>query len=258
MYPYLEIFNKHIPTYGICLLLGIALVFILSMKSANKYNYFYYDLFIFGGFVLLFALPAGSFLYVIVTYNLKEIIDYIMLGDFSKFAGLVFYGSLIGGICGAIIGTYVAKLDLLIVEKIIIPYIPIGHAIGRIGCLLAGCCYGMEYTGPFAVYYKNSIAGAQPKIGYFPVQILEAIINIGICLFLIYIQKKVKLKFELLSTYIILYGILRFFIEFLRGDIGRGIYYVLSTSQWISLVMILTGSLYILFAKIATKKHEEI
>lgn len=254
MCPYLEIFNRHIPSYGICLLLGIVLVFLLCVKSAKKYGYNCYDLLIVGGFALLFALPFGSLLYTLVTYSIQEILNYISQGNFSVFGGLVFYGALIGGIIGSILGIRIAKLDLCISEKIIIPYIPIGHAIGRIGCLLAGCCYGMEYSGPFAIYYSNSITGLLPTQGYFPVQILEALLNICICLILLKARKKTTQKFELLALYSILYGCVRFLLEFLRGDSIRGIYHSISTSQWISLILFVLGILYIIYLKTAKKR----
>jgi len=235
--------------------LGIVFVFLLCAKSAKKHGCNYYDMLIIGGFSLLFALPFGSLLYTIVTYNLKEIFSFILKGNFRVFGGLVFYGALIGGIIGGILGIRVAKLDLRTSEKIIIPYIPIGHAVGRIGCLLAGCCYGMEYTGPFAVYYQNSLAGALPQQGYFPIQILESLLNICICLILLKVKKKTTQNFELLSVYFILYGLVRFFLEFLRGDVGRGIYYNISTSQWISLALFALGGSYIIYLK-ARKKTE--
>ncbi|MBR7122470.1 MAG: prolipoprotein diacylglyceryl transferase [Oscillospiraceae bacterium] len=258
MYPYLEIFNRHIPSYGICLLLGIIFVFLLCTKSAKNYGCNYYDLLIIGAFALLFALPSGSLLYTIVTYNYKEIISFILKGNFSIFGGLVFYGALIGGIIGGILGIGVAKLDLCAAERIIIPYIPIGHAVGRVGCLLAGCCYGMECTGPIAVYYQHSVAGALPHQGYFPIQILEALLNICICFILLKVRKKAKQKYELLSVYFMLYGLIRFFLEFLRGDVIRGIYYNISTSQWISLALFVFSSSYIIYLKIMKKTSRDL
>ncbi len=226
----------------------------LCVKSAKKYGYSCYDLLIVGGFALLFALPLGSLLYTLVTYSFQEILDHISKGNFSLFGGLVFYGALIGGIIGCMLGIRIAKLDLCISEKIIIPYVPIGHAVGRIGCLLAGCCYGMEYTGPFAIYYSNSITGLLPQQGYFPIQILEALLNICICLILLKVRKKTTQKFELLAVYFILYGCVRFLLEFLRGDTIRGIYYNISTSQWISLTLFILGFLYIVCLKTAKKR----
>lgn len=256
MYPYIEIFNRQIPTYGLCLLIAIIVVLILSTKTAKKYDYTFYDLLIVGGFSLLFALPSGSILYAIVTYDFKQIIDNIINGNFNAFGGIVFYGAFIGGALGAMLGIHIAKLNVGTVEKIVVPYIPIGHAIGRIGCVLAGCCYGMEYSGPFAIYYSNSVAGISPEIGHFPVQPVEALLNIGVCLLLLLMKRKVNKRFELTSIYFILYGIIRFILEFLRGDEIRGVYFSLSTSQWIALALTVIGGAYLLFSNLPLKKQK--
>ena len=242
--------------YGICMFIGIVTVILLANKSAKKYNCTFWDLLIVGGFALMFALPCGSILYTFVTYDLDQIVAAVLAGNFRIFGGLVFYGSLIGGIFGALVGVRVAKLKMITVEQIILPFIPIGHAIGRVGCLLAGCCYGIEYNGLFAVYYKSSAAGALPGQGYFPVQLLEALLNILICFLLIKSRKKVKRNFELLSIYLILYGIVRFLLEFLRGDAIRGMFFAFSTSQWIAITLIIIGLAYLLLPSMIKRKKK--
>ena len=226
---------------------AIILVAMICVRCAKKYGYTIYDMMIVAGFSLLFALPAGSILYTIVTYDFSEIIGYLSKGELSVFGGLVYYGALIGGIVGALIGIKVAGLDIKTAEKIIIPYIPVGHSIGRVGCILAGCCYGREYSGPFALHYPNTAAGALPETGYFPVQILEAILNIGICFVLVKIRKRINRTYALLAVYLVLYGSVRFFLEFLRGDSIRGIYFEISTSQWISIVLSMIGAIYLMY-----------
>ncbi len=203
----------------------------------------------------MFALPCGSFLYTIVTYDIDTIINNILKGNLKMFGGIVFYGALIGGILGAIIGVRITKTAIPKIEKIVVPYIPIGHAIGRMGCVLAGCCYGMNYDGPFAIYYRESIAGAHQTQGYFPIQILEALINLGISFLLVKLRKKATKNFQLLSVYLILYGFSRFLLEFLRGDKLRGFYFSLSTSQWLSLGLILIGSIYLILIS-SKQKHK--
>lgn len=238
------------------MLIAIVTVFFLSYRKTKSLGYTVYDLLIVGGFALLLGLPFGSLLYTIVTYDLSEIIENIMICNFKVFGGIVFYGALIGGICGAFIGIKIAKLEINNVEKIIVPFIPIGHAIGRIGCVLAGCCYGIKHEGPFAVYYTNSVAGAISSQGYFPVQILEALLNLFVSLILLIVSKRTNKNFTLLSHYFILYGIVRFCIEFLRGDLIRGIYFEISTSQWISVSLILGSAIYLLVNKINQRNHK--
>lgn len=235
MYPYIVIFGKVFGTYGIMLVVAVAVAVILAKRKAKALNFDFNDITIIGGGVALGGVFGATTLYMFVTFPLPVLIEKILSGDFSGLGGFVFYGGLIGGILGAIITVKILKVDVATVEKIVVPYLPLAHAIGRVGCLLAGCCHGMEYEGPLAVYYPNSVAGVPPTQGYFPTQILEGILNIGIMFALLYIAKKVKHSYDLLFSYLFLYAIVRFIVEFFRGDKIRGIFNSLSSSQWISI-----------------------
>ena len=117
---------------------------------------------------------------------------------------------------------------------------------------MAGCCHGMEYEGALAVYYKNSLTNLPPEQGYFPVQPLEAVLDVFICIYLLYYSRKERKKFDVLFTYLLLYAIMRMFTECFRGDSIRGIYFGLSTSQWIS-----AGIIFIYFTRMIWKKFKE-
>ncbi len=257
MYPYIEIFNREFSTYGICMLVGIITVFLLTFRGAKKYKITIEDLLIISGFALMLALPCGSILYAIVTYGIQGIIEGIATGNFNIFGGLVYYGALIGGVAGGLIGIKVAKVKLIDIEKILIPYIPIGHAIGRVGCVMAGCCHGMEYDGLFAIYYANSVEGLSADQGYFPVQLLEALINICICIILIKCTKYALRKAQMMFTYLNLYSIARFMLEFLRGDEIRGLYFGLSTSQWISIALFIISAVYLIVPNLIAKYNKK-
>ena len=133
-------------------------------------------------------------------------------------------------------------------ERSAIPYIPLGHAIGRIGCLLAGCCHGFEYYGPLAV--KSEIL-ADGKM-YFPIQAVESVMNIIIMIILLLYRKKTDEKdvsgHGILILYLLLYSIMRFTNEFFRGDSVRGVR-ILSTSQWISVALFVACIAAIIFRK---------
>lgn len=227
------------------MLLGIVVVFLFSVHQVKKQNMVFEDLLIIGAFALLFALPCASMIYALVTFGVKGVWEHLKTGNFAIFGGLVFYGALIGGIPGSLIGIKVARVSVASAEKVIVPFLPIGHAIGRIGCMMAGCCYGMKYDGPFAVFYPQSVAGISPQQGYFPVQLLEGVLNILISLCLMKLANKCARKFQLLSGYLLLYGMVRFLMEFLRGDDIRGIFFALSTSQWIAAGLSLVSALYL-------------
>ena len=238
MYPFIHIFGRTVGTYGLCMLLGFALVFFLAWRKGRKTGVLIEDMYIMTAFVLGFAALFGGLLYAFVTFTPAQIWALMKAGDFSFMGGIVFYGGLIGGIIGALLGIKVAKCKFEPMAAAVVPFIPLGHAIGRVGCVMAGCCHGFAYDGPLALYYPHSVLGLSPDQGYFPVQPLESLINCLICLFLLWYGKKVKRVSKLLFAYLGLYAISRFFLEMLRGDAIRGLWYALSTSQIISLVLL--------------------
>lgn len=239
MCPYISILGRDIGTYGLCMLLGIALAAMLAMRRGTPKGLPWEDILIVGAFALGFGLLGGCVLFILVTYTPQQIFAFIHAGDFRFLSsGIVFYGGLIGGIMGALIGIRVAGSTVRLVECSVVPFIPLGHAIGRVGCVMAGCCHGFEYDGPLALYYPHSVLGLSPDQGYFPVQPLESLINIGICIFLLWYEKKMRKTTDLLFAYLGLYAISRFGLEMLRGDMLRGIWNGLSTSQIISLSLL--------------------
>lgn len=256
MLPYLNIFGVKIASYGLCMLLGIVVVALLSIRQAKKKEIKLEDHIIIMAFVIAFFIFCAWLLYIIVTYSFRDIINLIFNKDFSFLneGGLVFYGGFIGGILGAFIGIRVTKTKPLYVEDILVPYIPIGHAIGRIGCFLAGCCRGIEYEGIFSVKYKFSLFGEFTK-GYFPTQLLEAMLNVFIFISLLKYRKRKRKTCDLLFAYILEYSLVRFFIEYLRGDSIRGIYLKLSTSQWISIVLVFVAGLYYIMRTVCFKNR---
>lgn len=139
---------------------------------------------------------AGSYLlYIFVTYSLSEIWGSIVDGSFSVFksGGLVFYGGLIVGVLSGWIYLHAKKASFYEYAAVIVPAIPLAHAIGRIGCFLAGCCYGRIVDTPISVYYRNPIGGAPVGVPVFPIQLVESACNILVfVILLIYTRKRLK------------------------------------------------------------------
>lgn len=246
MFPYFYFLGRKITAYGIMMALAFVTVGVLGVLRGKKRRISVDDLLIIAAFAVGGALIGGNVLYVIVTYPPARLIQMIKSCDFSFLSGgLVFYGGLLGGILGGLQGVRLSGCDFADAEKTVVPLIPLGHGIGRIGCLLAGCCHGMRYSGPLAVYYPNSVLGLPENQGFFPVQGLEALLNIGICALLLFLEKRVKRRALLLSAYLGIYAVTRFCLEFLRGDEARGVYLGLSVSQWIAIGMFVVSSLVI-------------
>lgn len=252
MYPFLNIFSISVPLYGLCMITGIFLVAFLAYWKGKPLGFPSENIVLIMACVLGGALIVGQLFYMIITYSISGLFEMISNGDFSflKNSGIVFYGGLIGGIIGGLLGKKIIKTDLQTLELLFVPYVPLGHAIGRVGCFLAGCCYGMEYSGPLAVYYPHSLAGVSPDVGYFPVQLLEAFLDILIFVALWKFCRKERKKFDIISMYLFLYSVMRFGTECLRGDSIRGVYFGISTSQWISIALITFVIIRCVFNKI--------
>jgi phosphatidylglycerol:prolipoprotein diacylglycerol transferase len=153
--------------------------------------------------------------------------------------GFAFYGGLLGFSVFAFLYARTQKISFIEILNRVASPLALAHAVGRIGCFLAGCCYGTHCELPWAVH--NDIVGDNLH----PVQLYEsaALAVLGIFLWK---HETRRLRGEVSSPsagiYLVMYAILRFVLEFFRGDATRGAWGPLSTSQWISLVLVVFGS----------------
>ncbi|MBR4435837.1 MAG: prolipoprotein diacylglyceryl transferase [Clostridia bacterium] len=243
MHPFIHIFGLNIPSYGLMMSLAFITAILISYFRVKKAG-LDQDTFLNLAIISLVAgLISAYLLYIFVTYPIKEIFKSITSGSFYVFknGGLVFYGGVIGGVLAALLYIHIKKQRFLDYAAVIVPTIPLAHAFGRIGCFLAGCCYGKVCETPISVFYKNPIGGAPIGVPVFPIQLIEAACNIVVFVILmVYVGKKLK-KGSVIFLYMILYGIERFILEYFRFDEIRGIFLGLSTSQWISIFMVVTG-----------------
>lgn len=244
MAPFLDFFGLPIGSYGLMMALAFLCAGGLGCLRAARRGLIVYDVLITGAMAVGFGLAGAQLLFFAVTYTPDALWQMVSGGESADIAGgQVFYGGLLAGILGGMLGAKLAKARLADMEGVLVPVLPLGHALGRIGCVLAGCCHGMPYDGFLALRYPNSVLGLPPEQGYFPVQLLETAANVGICAVLLLLDQKARRAWDLTLWYLLLYGIVRFGTEFLRGDELRGIWFGISTSAWISLgLMFLCGT----------------
>ncbi|MBQ9029897.1 MAG: prolipoprotein diacylglyceryl transferase [Parasporobacterium sp.] len=255
MYPYLSVFGLNIPMYGLMMAVAFLLCSVLAFFRTRKRGRIGENLIIIAAMVLLFALIGGILFFDLVTYSPEQIGQYIRTGRWDPLlrGGIVFYGALIGGAIGAFIGSLIAKDDLREYLDIVVPVIPLGHAIGRIGCFCAGCCYGHPTDSPLGVIYTHPAGGAPAGISLLPLQLIESGVNLVIFGILMLVSSRTVSRYLTTILYCILYGTARFILEFFRYDSIRGMAWGLSTSQWVSLGLIagalLAGLLYHFYKK---------
>lgn len=226
-----------VPVYGLMILAGVAAGCIISIYLIKR-NYLCVDNFaLLAVYVVLGGFLGAKFLYIWINRNYIQWDKMLTKSYFQSVmsGGFVFYGGLAGGLAGMFTA---AKIHGIKVKRYIytcIPALPVAHGFGRIGCGLAGCCYGAPYTGPFHIIYHEA-AAAPLNVSLFPVQYMEALINFLLAAFLFLWIIKKGASFTGLKLYLLGYSSIRFFLEFLRYDrIERGIWQGLYTSQWISL-----------------------
>lgn len=159
-------------------------------------------------------------------------------------SGIVYYGGLFGLLLFFRIGLkLISKEKMSEYRDILAVIIPIFHFFGRIGCFFSGCCYGKITNSNISVIYTNKIDNTIVTASRIPTQLIEAGLNFVLFLCILICFLKNMFKEHLLYLYFISYGIVRFCIEFYRGDEYRGIYGVLSISQYISIVLIVIGGI---------------
>lgn len=261
MYPYL--FNvEKLPMYGIMFVIGIAVSLVYSRFVASKTSKVNKDDLLYGACFALVGGILGAKLLSILT-SIDIIIEYkIPFIDVIK-NGFVFYGGFLGGALGYFIYAKIYKIPFFGLTDNAVQSLPLGHAFGRIGCFCAGCCYGRETDSFLGVIYKNPADPHCPVgVKLLPTQLFESAFCVLLFFALMIIHRKFKnLKQGTLTViYVLSYGTFRFLIEFLRGDEARRSFLALSTSQWISLLLIGFGVVYsiLLSKKVKFTTNEQV
>lgn len=247
---FLQVGKISIRWYGICTALGLLTGYFLQLYRAKKYS-FTKDMVADLTFFCMLAGVVGARLAYVLRFWQQEFAGRNLLQIFMVWeGGLVFQG---GFIAAALAGMALVKLrkwNLANTADLMAPALPAAHAIGRIGCLINGCCFGYFYEGPLAVHYPaegNSVLYIQKQQGLlqpealqcggtFPVAGLEAICNVLLCLLLLVLEKKKKFQGRLFLLYVLLYSLIRFALEFARGDylsLSMGLTNAQITCLWI-------------------------
>ena len=160
--------------------------------------------------ILAAGLLGGRLLHVILNWSYYSHFprDIIMMQE----GGLAVQGGILFGAIAGVITAKVKKLPVWGTTDLIIPYVALGQAIGRIGCLLNGCCYGRRVVEGIGITFPGE------DFSRFPTQVYSSVILMGIFVLLLVLRDRKKFDGFIFSLYLIIYSIFRFFMDFFRGD----------------------------------------
>ncbi len=228
-----------IHTYGFLVAAGFLLGLGLAARQARKEGILPDKIVDLGFYILLAAIIGSRLFFILINYNyyIKNPLAIFKIWE----GGLVFYGGVLLALPTAV--WYIKKnnLDLWNTADIFAPPLAIGHAIGRLGCFSAGCCYGKPAEDlPWAVTFLDPESLAQIGIPLHPTQLYESAGEFINFLILITLRKRQSFKGQLFWAYLLIYSVIRFTVEFFRGDEVRGFLFGnISISQGISVLMFL-------------------
>lgn len=247
MYPkILSIGPFTLHTYGLLLAIAFLVALWVVSRQARRAGLDSAKITDLSIYVLLAGLIGARVLLVLVEWNRIEWSwrDVVSLLE----SGGVFYGGLLGAFPVAYWYIKRHKLPGWATADVLIPGVAIGQAIGRLGCLCAGCCYGRPTDVPWAITFRNVSAnreiGTPLDIPLHPTQIYESLATLAIFFVLLRVARRKKFDGQVLIVYLLLYAVARFVIEFYRGDAARGTVLggALSTSQLIAILVFLAAA----------------
>jgi phosphatidylglycerol:prolipoprotein diacylglycerol transferase len=232
MFPYLKFSGISLPIYNLIVGLSIItgfLIFEYEEKKYNKSNFLIKK----RKELIVICNIIGGFFFAAFFENVYHN-SYHKIGEF----GITFFGGILFSIIFNLIIFKFSIRNYLFFINLLIPSILVAHSVGRIGCLLAGCCYGEISNSIFSIKYPNG----ESRIA---IQLIESII-----LLIGFIIVKTKIRFNARYVfYFLYYSFCRFLLEIYRADDRGFIFYHFSPSQIISVAIILFALLFLLLSK---------
>jgi phosphatidylglycerol:prolipoprotein diacylglycerol transferase len=248
--PAFDLLGRHIGpltlhTYGVLLAIAFLTGLYVAGREARRVGIDSARITDLGVYVLIAGLLGAKLMLVVVDW--RHYLD--QPGDLLSIlqSGGVFYGGLLGALPVAWWYTRKHQLAGWRTADILAPGVVIGQAIGRLGCFAAGCCHGRPADVPWAVRFRDLYAartvGTPMDTPLHPTQIYESIATALIFVFLLRLAPRKRFEGQVVMSYVLLYAVARFTIEFWRGDSARGFVFsgLISTSQFIAILMVLAA-----------------
>jgi len=233
-------------TYGLFVALGLMTLVVVSRKYADGISSeVLSDIFF---VILVSALIGARLMYVILNFNAYKNHPLDILKVWN--GGLVFFGGFLAAVPAVALYLKIKGLNIWKTADGLSPGMALGHAVGRLGCFFAGCCYGKECSLPIAVRFTRPESLTPLNVGLHPTQIYEVFSNLVLFMILVWLMKKKRTDGVAFLLYIILYPLFRGVIEFFRGEFrGDLFFHIISVSQGIGLLVSL-GAGILLFMRL--------
>jgi phosphatidylglycerol:prolipoprotein diacylglycerol transferase len=250
VYPQLFHFGRFfLPTYGFLVALGVLIGLWISVRNSEKLGIDGDKAWNLGILVVLCGIVGAKVLYVINDWSEYSAHPGEIFSVNTLQAGGVFSGGLIAGLLAA--AWYIRKHHLPVLRTCDAfgPGLALGHSIGRIGCFAAGCCYGKEAHHWWSVTFTNPLAaaitGTPLNKPLEPTQLFESAVELANFFFLMWLLKRRTFDGQVFGAFMFIYGIARFFLEYLRDDPGRGSVFggAMTGTQLIAIGLVIGGGL---------------
>jgi phosphatidylglycerol:prolipoprotein diacylglycerol transferase len=249
-----------IGSYGMMLALALFIGAVLAIGRSRRAGLSEHHVMDLVFLCLLSGIVGGRVAYVVVDLlpgGERYFLDHPREIIFSR-SGFVFLGGLVAAIPVGILYCRKKGLNAWFAADVLAPSLALGHALGRVGCFLAGCCYGRiaDPAGPLGflavrfpkgpdlypgIAYEDHLrrglidAGAATSLPVWPVQLFESGANLVLFLLLLLLWRRRRFNGQVFLSYLLLYSLARFALEFLRGDAQRGAIGPLSMSQAVAM-----------------------
>jgi phosphatidylglycerol---prolipoprotein diacylglyceryl transferase len=238
-----------LPTYGFLVSLGVLIGLWISVRNAERLGIDGDKAWNLGILVVLFGIGGAKVLYIINEWGYYKAHPGEIFSIATLQAGGVFSGGLLAAFVAA--AWYVRRNHLppLGTCDAFAPGLALGHAIGRLGCFAAGCCYGKPTHHWWGVTFTNPLAsqitGTPLHVPLEPTQLFESAVELANFFILMWLLRRRKFDGQILGAFMFIYGVARFFLEFLRDDPGRGSVFngAMSGTQLIAIGLVLGGGL---------------
>jgi len=241
-----EIFGVSFYSYRVLLAASFVVCTLLAVRASERHGSIRLNPAL-GIWALVGALLGARVFYVLQYERLASVWKALFVWD----GGLVFYGGLLGGTLTVAAYWRLRGTPFLQGADVIAPYLALGEAITRIGCFLNGCCYGTPTTAPWAVRFSQGSVAYQAHLDAGLVtpadryslacHPTELYMTFGLILVFFALQGRVFRRNwdgAVVCGYLLLYGILRFLAETVRGDSARSVF-GMTVSQAISLALVI-------------------